>query len=169
MKRNNDIAATAAEAMMRVNAAAPAPPPTVAQAAGANPTQRFNAMDIGYFDAGLPNEYGTGDIVQSGKDTYFRDVPLFMSSFTEIRSEEVVRRILDGEDDLVAVSRSRLYLSTTMAWAWAADQINLLEAEGFEAFEEYISEGEETEQIDNIDIYPRASETSDKMRQDLRR
>lgn len=116
MKQNNDIAATVAEAMMRVNAAAPAPYPTVVQAADANPTQMLNAMDIGYFDAGLPNEYGTGGIVQSGKDTYFCDVHLFMSSFTEIRSEEVVRRILDVEDDLVAVSRSRLYLSTTMAW-----------------------------------------------------
>lgn len=40
-------------------------------------------MDIGYFDPGLPNEYGTGDIVQSGKDTHFRDVHRFVSSFTD--------------------------------------------------------------------------------------
>lgn len=57
--------------------------PTVVQGADANPTQRFNAMDIGYFDLGLPNEYGTGDIIQSGKNTYFCNVHLFVSSLTD--------------------------------------------------------------------------------------
>lgn len=38
----------------------------------------FRAEDIDYFDPHLDEAYGKGDIVQMGKDVYYRDVHLFL-------------------------------------------------------------------------------------------
>jgi hypothetical protein len=64
----------------------PSPPPTPRlsrQIPLTESSQKWRPEDIGYFDPGLPESYGQGEIITVGNSIYYRNVYLFVDKIKD--------------------------------------------------------------------------------------
>ena len=62
-------------------------------------TIQFRPEELGFFDPQLPISYGGGDIVVLGRDTYYRNVHVFISRIKDLVAAKGPRQILVLRDD----------------------------------------------------------------------
>lgn len=51
---------------------------------GSNGHSSWNPQELGYFDPLLDKAFGDGDVISAGKDTYFRNVHLFIDRIEDV-------------------------------------------------------------------------------------
>lgn len=80
------------------------------------PSDRWNVIDLGYFDPHLDKSYGEREIVTVGKDLYFRSVILFIERIKDIAAVK--------GDALVRTNLNTSLRDTALKW-YTAELSNL--------------------------------------------
>ena len=114
-----NVAANFATAFFKFNVTPPSTPTTNNGSASDPSRTSFKAEELGFFDPELPIEYGSGDVVRTGKDTIYRSVHLFVQRITDMAS-------IKG--DKIVNYNLPLYLRGA-ALEWYSRQLTVLEKE----------------------------------------
>ena len=81
------VAASFATAFSKLNLTPPSTPTTSNDSTSIDPSRTsFKTEELDFFDPKLPIEYGSGDVVKTGKNTSYRSVHLFVQRITDIAS-----------------------------------------------------------------------------------
>src|SRR6266536_4894413 len=91
------VAASFATAFSKLNLT-PSSTPTSDSSTSIDPSRTsFKAEELGLFDPELPIEYGSGNVMRTGKNTIYRNIYLFVQRITDIaniKNDKIINHIL---------------------------------------------------------------------------